>query len=113
MSILEDLVFPVFVLEIDDHSFREVVDISGFDWYERPDVEDGLYEGWDSSGRHFRLGWNKIQACITIIFTEASNARDFREAVNEYAFRMKDLTKRPGYLVDPDYLKRQVDRLGI
>lgn len=110
---MDDLVFPVFILEIDDHSFREVVEINGFDWYERPDIEDELYEGWDSSGRHFRLAWDKMQARSTIIFTDASSGRSFREAVNEYVLRMGDLKKRPGYLVDPDYIKSKVDNLGI
>jgi hypothetical protein len=51
-------VYPLFILELDDHSFREITDASGLAWYERQDIENALYEGWDSKGRHLRLEWD-------------------------------------------------------
>lgn len=47
--------WPVYIIARDDLSFREVLSERDLDWYECIDIEEGMYEGWDSSGRHFIL----------------------------------------------------------
>src|SRR5579864_3356791 len=51
--------YPIFVLEKDDRSFHKIDSPTGLDWFERIDIEDGLYCGWDSDAQYFDLVWDK------------------------------------------------------
>jgi hypothetical protein len=105
-------VYPLFVLELDDHSFREVTEASGLDWCERIDIEDGLFEGWDSSGRHFSLEWDQVQNRPSVTLENDPNVEGLCEAVEQYVKRIATLKKIPDYLADPSRLKARAAELS-
>ena len=50
--------FPVFVLSKDDKSVRMLTDEQDVGYYERPDIKDNLYIGWDLNGNMFKINWD-------------------------------------------------------
>ncbi len=42
--------YPIFVLAKDDRSIRMHSSENDLNWYEQIDIEDMLYQGWDSAG---------------------------------------------------------------
>ena len=79
--------YPLFLLVLDEFTFyciRSPLELSDC---EEPDVKDGLYEGWDSTGRHFRVIWNDLTHSPEAIPEEARSVREFAEAVRLYRAR--------------------------
>jgi len=103
--------YPIFVLEKDDYSFREVASPKDLNWYEWPDIVEGLYEGWDSFGRHFVLAWNFAMRTPEVILEEQPDVAAFKQAVTEYAERYGRLISKPRGYCDPDALKQKVDEI--
>lgn len=104
--------YPIFVLEKDDFSFREVAFVGELDWYEWPDIAEGLYEGWDSSGRHFTLVWNSASGTREIVLDDQPSVTAFWQAVEKYAERFGKLSKKPRGLCEPSALAEKVDEIA-
>ena len=104
--------YPLFVLEKDDHSFREVKNYEELSWYEPIDVRDRLYEGWDSSGRFFRLLWDERGRKRIVEVQERFDIMAFEVAVQKYKDALSSTKKRvPKHLCAPEYLEAKIAEL--
>ncbi len=104
-------VYPLYILEKDDFSLREVTSQEGLDWYEWPDIEADLYEGWDSSGRHFSLAWQPGSKTRELLLDEAPTLTKLRQVVIEYAARVGRLASKPWGLCDPAEMLQRVGEI--
>ena len=90
-------VFPIFMLAKDDYSFCEYqsfADLSDCEW---PDIEEGMYEGWDSTGRHFKLLWDRQNQRRVVELEEHPDFKSFEDAVEEYIRRYANSKHRKGF----------------
>jgi hypothetical protein len=111
--------FPIYVLERDDFSFREFSCLRHVDFFEKDDVLGGLYEGWDSSGRHLNIHWDDDRDTATVLVDEHRSVGAFSDAVERYA----EICQRHGLkfdgggtvgytrLCDPTYLRLRLSQI--
>jgi hypothetical protein len=79
--------YPIYVLERDDFSFREFTCSEDLLFCEREDVLEGLYDGWDSCGRHIAIHWDDGRDIPTALVDQENSVGAFTEAVERYAER--------------------------
>jgi len=96
-------IYPVYVLAKDDFSFHQFNSQAYRDWCEQPDIEDGIYEGWDSMGRHFSLTWNTERRKPAIVLSTEQDTSSFLRAALEY---QRCYAGRDRLAVDPDAIVR-------
>ncbi len=95
------------MLEKDDFSFRQVGSESDLGWYEQTDIENDEYEGWDSTGGHFALTWdkNRLKPAVAFSGEEYQDPNAFLKAALEYQRRYADHHDSP-HLINPDAVVR-------
>lgn len=69
----------------DDRSIRMVSSSKELKWYEKIDIEEGLYEGWDVSGYLIKLVWDSQLGPKVEILEERPYLDQLRNAIKEYA----------------------------
>ena len=78
--------YPVFILANDDLSINMIMDpkqLSG--WYEKIDVEEGLYRGWDVNGYPLRVLWDPAVGTKVEICGDFPQEDKLREAILDFA----------------------------
>jgi hypothetical protein len=79
--------FPVFILAKDDLSMDMVTEPKDLNWYEKPDINDGLYEGWDVNGYLLKISWDKRLGPIVTVCNNEPQIEKLQEAIYDYAKR--------------------------
>ncbi len=102
--------YPLYILEEDDFSFRQVQSELELDWYERTDIEDELYRGWDSHGHPFRLTWDIGKRRPDLELSNQPDWEGFESAVERYLIRTKSVDNFPPGYCNPSYLVRFLRR---
>jgi hypothetical protein len=77
--------YPLFILAKDDLSMDMIIDSKQLEgWYEQPDIEEGLYMGWDMLGYPLKIMWDlKIGPKVEII-QDNPELDKLREAILNY-----------------------------
>jgi len=73
--------YPVYVFDNDESSFREFAYPNDLLFFEKPDVLDGQYKGWDSEGRYFDLVWDESADDARINFP---NDQSLQNPLNQF-----------------------------
>lgn len=77
--------YPLFILAQDDRSLYKINCKRDLDWFEKIDIEDGLYCGWDKDGYPIKIIWSLINGAEVEIVEEKSRLEDLKNAVLNYA----------------------------
>ncbi len=80
-----DAVYPVFILENDDFSFRAFFSADELRFCEKEDVLCGLFTGWDSRGHRLTILWDEVQDEPVPIADEGDSLDSFSVAVDKYS----------------------------
>lgn len=82
--------YPLFILEKDDLSMRIILEPKDLNWYEKIDIDEGLYNGWDIKGYPFNLVWDESQSSPKIEITrEHPEIDQLCNAIKDYARRYR------------------------
>lgn len=76
--------YPLFLFERDDGSFRTMKSPHDLWFCEQVDIEDGLYEAWDSRGCHCRIEWQLPHGPPMAVMDNEDAVADFERVVNKY-----------------------------
>ena len=101
-------IYPLFILEEDDLSLRKVDSERELDWYERIDVEDGAYRGWDSHWRPFRLTWNQEAQKAESQFTGPPDWEGFKSMVKQVLMLAVPVDNFPPGYCNPSHLLKML-----
>ncbi len=61
------------------------------------DIEEGLYEGWDSQGRHFTLSWDKENKKRLVHLSEGLDIDTFKKTVEKHILMYANSKHRRGF----------------
>lgn len=76
--------FPIFILAKDDKSVRMSKSEKDIEYYEQPDIEEGLYVGWDVNGYPLRLVWRTKEGPKIEVSTEIPHIDQLKTILYEY-----------------------------
>jgi len=76
--------YPIYLLDRDSFSFRELCTPNDLLFCEQPDVLDGMFEGWTTNCNHFDVLWNFTERVPFINVSSSNDVDSFLEAVLNY-----------------------------
>ncbi len=92
-----ELVFPIYIREIDDGSLMEFLTQRAIEQHlEGIDVENGEYEAWDATGACLKLSAGKTRRdWLRIVLAEGRADRNEFEAIKAAAEKRKEYAYAP------------------
>lgn len=102
--------YPILVRALDDRSLRFVHNPSREElgWYERVDIDDGLYDGWDSAGAYFKLRWDEQSRLPSTEIVKPHDLDGLCLEAARYSEAMAHLKKKPRDSIAPEDVDRFV-----
>jgi hypothetical protein len=82
--------YPIFILIGDEKSVELIQKPKELCHYEKYDIEEGLYEGWDANGYPLRVKWDSKHRCTSVeIYKEVNEKENLIKAMLNYAYHYR------------------------
>ena len=77
--------YPIFVLVTDDETLEMLTNSTELNRYERIDINNNLYRGWDVNGYPLKMLWDKKKGPMVEISKEEPEKERLKEEIYRYS----------------------------